>query len=81
MLASLFNWYNGKVKKVLNEKGRRVLIEWNGMKIVLELRMLGDQSIDWQLLSGIQKIPPKAHGDIISKSKYERKLTYIGKIR
>jgi len=24
-----FNWYNGKVKKVLNEKGRRVLIEWN----------------------------------------------------
>jgi len=35
----------------------------------------------WQLLSGIQKIPPKVHGDIISKSKYERKLTYIGKIR
>ena len=23
------NWYNGKVKDVLNEKGRRVLIEWN----------------------------------------------------
>ena len=23
------NWYNGVVKKLLNEKGRRVLIEWN----------------------------------------------------
>ena len=29
LVEPFVNWYNGKVMDVLNEKGRRVLIEWN----------------------------------------------------
>ena len=57
------NWYNGKVKKVLNEQGRRVLIEWN--EDCLEKKMLRPQSINWQLPSGIQKFAQRVHGGII----------------
>ncbi len=70
--------FNGKVKKVLNEKGRRVLIEWSAD--YLGKKMIGSQSIDLQLLSGIQKIERKVHGYIIYEGKNTHKMTFIGKL-